>query len=65
MTDEFIAYNGMTGQKVKYVRKVCKCGHSITFLSNRPSICRHCGRTVYPTKECEFKDKLRKELRKV
>lgn len=57
-------YSGFTGEKVRYVRKSCVCGHSITFLSNRPAICRHCGRTVYPTNICEFKEKMKMKLRK-
>lgn len=60
--DKIETYSGFTGEKVKYVRKLCVCGHSITFLSNRPTTCRVCGRTVYPTKICEFKNKLKKEL---
>lgn len=62
--DRFETYSGFTGERVKYVRKSCVCGHSITFLSNKPTICRHCARTVYPTKECEFKEKLKKEIKK-
>lgn len=64
MTDRCETYDSYTGQRVKYVRKVCKCGHSLTFLQNKPAMCRHCGRMVYPTKICEFKNKLKKEMKK-
>lgn len=62
--NEFIARDKITGEKVKFIRKVCKCNHSIYFVSNKPAICRVCGRTVYPTKECEFKEKMKMKLRK-
>ena len=62
--NEFVARDKFTGENVKYIRKVCKCKHSIYFLSNKPAICRCCGRTVYPTKECEFKEKMKMKLRK-
>lgn len=62
--DEFIARDKITGEDVKYIRKLCKCSHSIYFVSNKPAICRVCGRTVYPTKECEFKEKMKMKLRK-
>lgn len=60
----YLVYNGYTGEGVNLVRKVCTCGHVLTFLTNRPKICNHCSRTVYPTKECEFKEKIKKEMRK-
>lgn len=62
--DESIVRSTFTGQKVKYIRTLCECGCSVYFLQNRPQICRHCGRTVYPTKKCKFIDKLKKEMRK-
>lgn len=62
--DEYIAYDKKTKEMVKYIRRVCKCSHSIYFVRNMPVICKYCGRTVYPTKQCEFKDKLIKERRK-
>lgn len=57
-----VVYNGYTGENVDLVRKNCECGHALTFLRNHPKICTHCGRMVYPTKVCEFKEKLRKEF---
>lgn len=57
-------YDGFTGERVNYVRKLCQCGKSFTFLSNHSVICRNCGRTVYPSKECEFKEKMKIKLRK-
>lgn len=62
--DEFIARDKYTGEMVKYIRKLCKCKHSIYFVRNKPAICRVCGRTVYPTKESEFKEKMKMKLRK-
>jgi hypothetical protein len=64
MVNVIVTYDSYTGQRVKYIRKVCKCGHSITFLTQHSTICRNCGRTVYPTKECEFKEKMKIKLRK-
>lgn len=62
--EEYIAYDKYTKQMVKYVRKQCQCTHALYFYKNEPMICRICGRTVYPTKECEFKDKLKKEIKR-
>lgn len=59
-----IFIDGYTGEKVNFIRKSCVCGKSFTFLSNHSTICRCCGRTVYPTKECEFKEKMKMKLRK-
>ena len=59
-----IFLDGHTGEKVNYVRKSCVCGKSFTFLSNHSTICRNCGRTVYPSKESEFKEKMAMKLRK-
>lgn len=50
--------------KVEYHKTICKCGHVLNFLSNHSARCTHCGRNVYPSKRCEFKDMLRKELKK-
>ena len=49
---------------IEYVKVKCDCGHVISFLSNHSAICRYCGKTVYPSKRCEFKEKLSKEKRK-
>ena len=57
-------YNGYTGEQVVLVRTLCECGHSLSFISNKPRICRHCGTLVFPTKESEFKFRLNKEMRK-
>lgn len=53
-----------TGKKINVFKIRCKCGHTISFVSNHYSICNHCGRKVYPTKKSEFKDKLLKEVSK-
>jgi CDGSH-type Zn-finger protein len=64
MLDEFIVRDKYTGEKVKYVRRVCKCGHSLYFLENKPMVCSHCNGTVYPTGNYEFKAELEKVRRK-
>lgn len=53
-----------SGEVVRLYKVKCKCGHTISFLSNHFVICKHCGRKVYPTKRSEFKDKLLKEIKK-
>ena len=49
---------------INYVRVQCECGHTMNFLSNHSAMCNYCGRTVYPSKRCQFKEKLEKERRK-
>lgn len=51
-------------EKIRTVKVTCKCGHVLDFISNKSRYCNHCGRTVYPTKKCEFKEKLIKEINK-
>lgn len=60
----YIVFNAHTGEMVNYVRRVCKCGHVITFLSRHPVTCTRCGRLVYPTQKFEFMEKMKKEMRK-
>ena len=60
--NEIYARDKYSGEMVKFVRKVCKCKHSMYFITNQPAVCRRCGRLVYPTKLSEFKAKLKKEL---
>lgn len=60
--NEDISY--YSGEKIKPIKVTCKCGHVLAFISNKPRYCNHCGRKVYPTKRCEFKDKLMKEINK-
>jgi len=50
---------------VKYIKAYCECGHSVEFLKNHSAICNHCGRKVYPSKKCEFREKAIIELRKM
>ena len=45
-------------------RAICKCGHTLYFISNHSAICDFCGRKVYPTKQCEFREKIDIALRK-
>ena len=60
-----VVFDGYTGEMVDYKKKTCKCGHVITFLSQHPAECRHCGRLVYPTDLCKFREKMKIEMRKV
>lgn len=46
------------------VKVYCKCGRSTHFFRNHSVECNYCGRMVYPTKECEFKEKMKMKLRK-
>lgn len=62
--DSCLFHDSYTNENVNYIRKTCVCGKSFTFLKNHSAICRCCGRTVYPTKECEFKEKMKMKLRK-
>ena len=49
-----------------YEHVYCRvCKHSIFFKSNYEVICSYCGALVFPSKRCEFKNKLKNELRKV
>lgn len=48
----------------EFVVRKCKCGHTLSFLEKHPRTCGFCGRLVYPTKELEFKEKLKREMRK-
>lgn len=48
----------------KFVKRKCKCGHIVAFLSQHPTECRYCGRLVYPTEKFEFMKKIEVEMRK-
>lgn len=61
---KYIPTISLTREKVNLIRVKCECGHVLSFLSQHPVVCRHCGKLVYPSKRCEFKNKLMKELRK-
>lgn len=48
-------------------RVYCKCGHSIyiyPFEHINKKLCTHCNNFVYVNDREEFKDKLRKEMKK-
>ena len=62
--EEYTTFDRHTREKVRYIKRKCICGRSLYFLENRPTICFDCGRLVYPTKKIEFKEKLKKELRR-
>lgn len=48
-----------------YERVYCRnCGHSIWFKRNHQIACSWCGALVYPSKREEFKNKLKREMRK-
>ena len=51
-------------EKANGVHIYCVCGRSLQFYKNHSAICRTCGRVVYPSKESEFKEKLKMKLRK-
>lgn len=59
-----LTYNSFTGEMVCLKRVSCKCGHVLNFVSNHSKICDYCGRKIYPSKECEFKEKIEMEMRK-
>lgn len=64
---DLLKYNptvSRTGENVNLRRVKCQCGHVLTFLSQHPVVCRVCGELVYPTKKCEFIEKMKKELKK-
>ena len=52
-----------SGEKVKLIRRWCKCGHSVEFLTRNPKICRHCGNYVYPDDKYEFIEKMKRKLK--
>ena len=53
-------YSKLASNRVK-----CKCSHTMFMPYNEDQmICNYCFRTVYRTEKEEFKDKLRKALKK-
>lgn len=60
-TDDISPYSK---ERIMLYKVKCKCGHTLSFISNHFTICNHCGRKVWPNKQSEFKDKLMKELKK-
>lgn len=54
----------ISGEEVKLERRVCDCGHVMSFIRPYPQTCRHCGRLVYPNDKIEFLIKMKKELKK-
>lgn len=49
----------------KYKRKCTNCGHSLYITPKHPQrVCRWCGITNYYDKKIEFKEKLKKALKK-
>ena len=55
------SYNRYDNYEHVYCRT---CGHSLWFKTNHPAICSYCGTMVYPSKKCEFKETMKKLLRK-
>lgn len=43
----------------------CKCGHVILMIRKSYEICTWCGRKVYRNKKDEFKEMLKKQIKKV
>lgn len=56
--------NKKFNESVNYIKVTCKCGRVSCFLRNHSAECSWCGRTIYPSKECEFKEKMKIKLRK-
>ena len=46
------------------VKVYCKCGRSMHFYRNHSMECSYCGRIVYPSKQCEYREKMQMKLRK-
>lgn len=42
----------------------CKCGHTVAFVKNHSAICKFCGRKVYPSARCKFKENMEILLRR-
>lgn len=51
-------------ERIRLLKVKCKCGHTLSFISNGKVICNHCGRMVYANKKKEFNEKLMKEIKK-
>ena len=62
--NNFYKYDKKHSEYITQITRYCKCGHSLNFLSNHSAVCDYCGRRVYPSKVCEFKERLEKERRK-
>lgn len=60
-----LTYDPYTREKVNMYRVPCKCGHTLTFISNHSQICGFCGKKVYPSDICEFREKMNLEMRKM
>ena len=60
-----MSYKKLDNPTEKLLSVKCRCGHSITFTTNYQRTCNYCGRLVYPTKKLEFKERLKKEMRKI
>ena len=57
--------NDYVFEKILNEHKVkCECGHTMILIDREYTICGWCGRKVYRSKKDEFKDKLKKEIRK-
>ena len=56
--------NAYVEDNVEFITRKCKCGHTLNFLSKHPRTCNFCGRLVYAKQEDEFKEKLKREMRK-
>lgn len=48
----------------EYKVKCSRCGHIVVMIKRKKMMCNWCGATIYKNKKEEFKDKIRKELRK-
>lgn len=62
---EFLKNDYCYNRYDNYEHVYCRtCGHSCYFKTNHQAVCSYCGTMIYPSKKCEFKQKLERELRK-
>ena len=51
--------------KISQFKSKCSyCGHTTVMLKQKFIICGWCGHKIYKNKQEEFKDKIKKELKK-
>jgi ribosomal protein L37E len=65
---EYRVFDIKNPQAKSNFHKYCiKCGHTMTFyhFENDKKICSYCGTLNYRNNLIEFKDKIKKEMRKI
>ena len=53
----------ISGEEIRLEKRICVCGHVLSFLRPYPQTCNHCGRLVYPNKKIEFMNKMKRKLK--